>query len=292
MKRTITCTALVAIVLTTISAASAQPNRAAEHLPRTNNNKDLIASPSPIERLQKSPRHHEMVDIDAAGGRKVRAFVVYPEVNHPATVVVLIHENRGLTDWVRSAADQLGEAGYIAVAPDLLSGTAPKGGGTAEYGSDDKAMKAIYALPQKQVTSDLDAVVDYAKHLPAGNAVVAVAGFCWGGGQTFAYATHNPNIAAAYVFYGPAPKNEADYKNIKAPVYGFYGGNDFRISGEVPNVEKRMKSLGKEYQPVVYEGAKHAFMRQGELSSDPSNADRKARDEAWTRWKQLLAQLK
>ena len=246
----------------------------------------------PADRLENSPRHHEWVDIEAPGGRKVRTWVVFPEVDRPATVVIVIHENKGLTDWVRGVADQLAEAGYVAVAPDLLSGTAPGGGGTAEFGSEDAARTGIGKLPQEQVTSDLDAVFKYAKQLPAGNKVVAVGGFCWGGGQTFNYATHNPDIAAAFVFYGSAPRNEADYKKIKAPVYGFYGGNDFRITGEVPNVEKRMNQLGKKFEPVAYDGAGHGFMRQGEMTTDTNNADRNARDQAWERWKQLLAGLK
>jgi carboxymethylenebutenolidase len=252
----------------------------------------LLKTPSPAERLQTSPRHHEFVDVEAPGGRKVHTWVVFPEVDKPATVVIVIHENRGLTDWVRGVADQLAAAGYVALAPDLLSGTAPGGGNTAEYGSEDAARTGIGKLPQKQVTADLDAVFDYAKKMEAGNKVVAVGGFCWGGGQTFAYAAHNPNIAAAFVFYGPAPREEGAYKNIKAPVYGFYGGNDFRITGEVPNVEKRMEQLGKKFEPVAYKGAGHGFMRQGEMTDDKSNADRKARDEAWVRWKKILAELK
>ena len=122
--------------------------------------------------------------------------------------------------------------------------------------------------------------------IDAGNGTVAVCGFCWGGGKTFAYATHNPRIAAAYVFYGSAPDEEADYKKITAPVYGFYGGNDNRITGEVPNVEKRMQQLRKKYEPVVYKGAGHGFMRQGE-APDAISADRTARGEAWKRWKKL-----
>jgi carboxymethylenebutenolidase len=244
------------------------------------------------KRIDESPRHHEWQDIESEGGRKVHTWVVYPEADHPATVVLVIHENRGLTDWVRGVADQLAEAGYIAVAPDLLSGTAPGGGGTPEYGSEDKAIQGIYKLPQEQVTADLDAVYKYAKAMPAGDKNVAVGGFCWGGGQTFQYATHNPNIAAAFVFYGPAPKNEEDYKKVAAPIYGFYGGKDFRISGEVPNVEKRMKDLGKEYDPVIYEGAQHAFMRLGEIAKDDSDPNRKAHDQAWERWKKLLSQTK
>jgi carboxymethylenebutenolidase len=252
----------------------------------------LIKSQGPLERLQTSPRHHEWEEIESTDGRKVRTWIVYPQVDHPATVVVVIHENRGLTDWVRSLADELAEAGYIAVAPDLLSGTAPGGGGTQEYGSEDKAIQGIYKLPQSQVTKDLDAVFNHAKDIQGGNKVVAVGGFCWGGGQTFAYATHNSKIAVAFVFYGPAPKDKDAYKNIEAPVYGFYGGADNRISGEVPDVEKRMKALGKKYDPVIYEGAQHAFMRQGEMTKDPQDPNRKARDEAWERWKKVLADLK
>jgi carboxymethylenebutenolidase len=251
-----------------------------------------LKTPGPLERIQTSPRHHEYVDVESAGGRKIKTWVVYPQVDHPATVVVLIHENRGLTDWVRSLADEVAEAGFIAVAPDLLSGTAPSGGGTAEYGSEDKAIQAVYKLPKAQVTADLDAVFDYASKLDAGNKVVAVSGFCWGGGKTFAYATHNPKVAASFVFYGQAPDDEADYKHIKAPVYGFYGGEDFRITGQVPKVEKTMKSLDKKYKPVIYKGAQHAFMRQGEMTDDPKDPNRKARDEAFERWKKLLAGLK
>jgi carboxymethylenebutenolidase len=251
----------------------------------------IAQNSDPAKRIDASPRHHEWVDIDAKGGRKIHTWVVYPEVNHPATVVLVIHENRGLTDWVRGVADQLAEAGYIAVAPDMLSGTAPGGGNTPEYGSEQKAIQGIGSLKPEQVMADLDAVFDYCQKLEAGNKTVAVGGFCWGGGKTFAYATHNPKIAAAFVFYGSAAP-EADRKHIKAPVYGFYGENDNRITGSVPAVDKSMQQLGKKYEPVVYKGAGHGFMRQGELAADKSSADAKARNEGWARWKKLLGELK
>jgi carboxymethylenebutenolidase len=253
----------------------------------------LAQQPSqPADRLESSRRHHEWVDIESAGGRTVKTWVVYPEVDRPATTVIVIHENRGLTDWVRGVADQLAEAGYLALAPDFLSGTAPGGGGTAEYGSEDAARNGIGRLPAEQVTADLDAVFNHANSMPASNKVVAVGGFCWGGGKTFAYATHNPEIAAAFVFYGSAPQNAADYAKIKATVYGFYGGNDFRITGDVPNIEKRMQQAGKKFEQVTYEGAGHGFMRQGEMTNDANNPDRKARDQGWERWKKILAGLK
>jgi carboxymethylenebutenolidase len=296
MRQRIALTVLVSFLMTTAVVAQQEAKKGTRPL---GENPRRVApltlkTPGPLERIQTSPRHHEYVDVESAGGRKIKTWVVYPQVDHPATVVVLIHENRGLTDWVRSFADEIAEAGFIAVAPDLLSGMGPNGGGTAEIGSEAKAIEAIGNLRNKpeQVTADLDAVFKYAKEMPAGNKVVAVGGFCWGGGQTFAYATHNADVASAFVFYGQAPKEEADYKSIKAPVYGFYGGNDFRITGEVPKVEKIMNSLNKKYEPVIYKGAQHAFMRQGETTDDPKDPNRKARDEAFERWKKLLAGLK
>jgi carboxymethylenebutenolidase len=248
----------------------------------------LAQDPS-LQRLNQSPRHHEWVQIPH-GNRTVKAFVVYPEVKGKATSVLVIHENRGLTDWVRSVADQLAEAGYIAIAPDLLSGAAANGGGTSEFPTQDDAAKAIYALPPDQVTADLDAAADYVAKLPAANGKVAVAGFCWGGSQTFRFATNRPNLAAAYVFYGTGPEDKAAIDRIHAPVYGFYGGNDARVGATVDKTKESMKQEGKVYEPVTYEGAGHGFMRAGE-APDAKDPDKKARTEAWARWKDLLKKV-
>lgn len=241
------------------------------------------------DRLNNSPRHHEWADVESTGGRKVHTWIVYPETSQPATTVVLIHENKGLTDWVRGVADQLAEAGYIAVAPDLLTGTGPGGGNTDSYPSEDAATQGIYKLNQDQVTADLDAVVAYAGTLTGSNKTIAVSGFCWGGGQTFAYATHNPNIATACVFYGPAPKDDDALAKIACPVYGFYGSADGRITIDVPNVDKRMKKLDKKYEFMIYDRARHGFMRLGEDKDDA--ADHVAHDQAWERWKTVLGGL-
>jgi carboxymethylenebutenolidase len=241
------------------------------------------------ERLDKSPRHGEWVKVKH-DKREVQAFLVYPEVKDKATAVVVIHEIFGLTDWVRGVADQLAEAGYIAIAPDLLSGMAPKGGGTAEFGGTDAARKAIGSLPPDQVTADLNAVTEYVAKLPACNGKVAVAGFCWGGGQSFRFATNNKNLKAAFVFYGTGPEKEADISRIACPVYGFYGGNDNRVNATIPKSEKLMKNASKTYEPVTYEGAGHGFMRMGE-AADASAVNKKARDEAWKRWKELLKKI-
>lgn len=240
--------------------------------------------------LEDSPRHQEWVQIDAGEGRMVRAYVVYPEVDHAATAVVVIHENRGLNDWARSLADQLAARGYVAVAPDFLSGTGPDGGGTDSYESSDAAREGIYNLTLERVMGDLDAAVDYARGLDATTDTVAVAGFCWGGGQAFEFATHNDTIAAAFVFYGRSVTDGDLLARIDAPVFGFYGGNDQRITASVPETEAAMREAEKLYEPVVYEGAGHGFMRSGE-ADDAGDADKAARTQAWERWERLLEEL-
>jgi carboxymethylenebutenolidase len=240
-------------------------------------------------RLEKSPRHLEWVKVKY-GKREVNCFIAYPEVKDKATAVVVIHEIFGLTDWARGVTDQLAEAGYIAIAPDLLSGTAPGGGGTAELGGGDAVRKAISSLPLDQITADLNAVIDYVSKLPSCNGKVAVAGFCWGGGETFRFATNNKNIKAAFSFYGPPPNSADAIARINCPVYGFYGGNDNRINAAIPKTVELMKVAGKTYEPITYDGAGHGFMRAGE---DPTGneANKKAREAAWKRWLGLLKKL-
>jgi carboxymethylenebutenolidase len=240
-------------------------------------------------RLEKSPRHLEWVKVKY-DNREVNCFIAYPEVKGKATAVVVIHEIFGLTDWVREVTDRLAEAGYIAIAPDLLSGAAPGGGGTAELGGVEAVRKAIFALPPDQITADLNAAVDYVSKLPAANGKVAVSGFCWGGSQSFRYATNNKDLKAAFVFYGTGPESEQDIARIQCPVYGFYGGNDARVTATVPKTAELMKKEGKTYHPVEYEGAGHGFMRAGE-APDASAENKKARTAAWKRWLELLKQL-
>jgi len=239
--------------------------------------------------LLKSPRHYEMVPIKH-GDRTVEAFVVYPEVSHKAPVVLMIHEIFGLSDWAKLMADDLAAQGYIVVAPDLLSGEGPNGGGTDSFAPAD-VNPAVSRLKPDQVMADLDAAADYGKKLPAANGKLYVAGFCWGGGKSFAFATHRHDLAAAFVFYGPPPP-DADMKNITAPVYGFYAGNDARISATVPATTQAMKAEGKAYEPVIYDGAGHGFMRAGEdpapqpgpnVTPESIAANRKAREEAFKR---------
>jgi carboxymethylenebutenolidase len=254
------------------------------------------------EILEKSPRHGEWVKIKH-DNRTVSAFVVYPEVKQKAPVVIVIHEIFGMTDWVRTVADRLAENGYIAIAPDLLSGMAPNGGGSSDFPDGDAARKANSQLDPVQVTADLNAVADYGKKLPAANGKLAVVGFCWGGSQSFRFATDRKDLSAAFVFYGGPPK---EVSTITAPVYGFYAGDDARIGATIPGTIEDMKKAGKKYEPVTYDGAGHGFMRAGQdpaadaaiknTSDDPASkkshdravANKKAREEGWKRLLKLL----
>jgi carboxymethylenebutenolidase len=211
--------------------------------------------------------------------------VAYPESKDKTPVVLIIHEIFGMTDWVEDLADQVAAAGYIAVAPDLLSGMAPNGGRTKDFGPGEVG-PAIGHLNPDQITADLNAAADYGIKLPAATGRLFVAGFCWGGGQTFRFATNRADLSGAFVFYGPPPAKDA-MARIKAPVFGFYAGNDARIDATIPQAEQDMKAAGKKYEPVTYEGARHGFMRAGE-QPDATPANKKARDDAWGRWKKLL----
>lgn len=235
-------------------------------------------------RLDASPRHHEYIALHH-GARTVQAFVVYPEVKNKASVVVMIHEIFGLTDWAREMADELAAEGFIVVEPDLLSGFGPNGGGSDAFASQEDRVKAVSQLDPSGVLADLDAAADYAKKIPAANGKIAVAGFCWGGTKSFALAAHRPDLSAAFVFYGTAP---ADLTPITAPVYGFYAGNDARVTSTVPGTTQAMKAAGKFYEPVIYNGAGHGFMRASEDPTNPNPANKTAREQAFPRLVKLL----
>jgi len=237
------------------------------------------------EQLAKSPRHREWVTIKH-DGRSVDTLVVYPESKDKRPVVLIIHEIFGLSDWAQGLADEVAAAGYIAVAPDLLTGMASNGGRTKDF-SVDAAMEAVSKLAPSQVTADLNAAADYGLKLPASSGKLFVAGFCWGGSQTFRFATTRADLAAAFVFYGSGPAKES-MATIKAPVYGFYAGNDARIGATVPDTIANMKAAGKAYEPLTYDGSGHGFMRAGE-APDASEANKKAREDSWKRWKELMA---
>jgi carboxymethylenebutenolidase len=311
-------TSLLMLVLLCSATACAQDMNGNHRNHSTPEPDPMVTQDWAKQKLAKSPRHQEWVKVKN-GTREVNSLVVYPENKNKATAVVVIHEIFGMSDWVQLLTDQLAEAGYVAIAPDLLSGAGPDGGGTSSLDRSVVGQK-IRDLPPDQITADLNAVADYVAKLPASNGKVVVTGYCWGGSQSFRFATNNPNIKAAYVFYGSGPMmNQAGEPDkealakIKAPVYGFYAGNDARINATLPKTTEAMTELKKTYEPVTYEGSGHGFMRAGDApepaapqpkgdkaADDKAMADyqkaleawkgnKKARDEAWARWKKLLA---
>ena len=237
-------------------------------------------------RLETTPRHDEWVTIDSSG-RPLHAYVVYPQLSRKAGAVVVIHENRGLTDWVRTVADRLAERGYIAIAPDLLSGDAPNGGRTKDFATSDAAREAISRIPRERYLADLAATAQYIRTVPGANGKLAVVGFCWGGSRTWDMANSVDGISVAMPFYGTGPTADDGAAGIEAPVHGFYGGDDARVNATIEPTRAVMTKHGKRFDPVIYAGAGHAYMRLGE-EADPTEANRKARDESWVRLLTLL----
>jgi carboxymethylenebutenolidase len=228
-------------------------------------------------RLDKTPRHGEFVDITVPGAKvPLKSFIVFPEIKEKAPVVIVISEIYGLSDWIRSVADQLAADGFIAIAPDLISGMGPNGGGTDSIASRDDVVKAIRSLQNDQVVASLNAVREYGMKLPAASGKTACIGFCWGGAASFMYSTQQPELSAAVVYYGTSPSNSEDYQKIKAPVQGHYGGNDARVNMTIPTAKENMAKLNKTYDPHIYEGAGHGFLR----AQSKSDADVKAAKEA------------
>jgi len=237
--------------------------------------------------VDKSPRRHEWVSVKY-GARSVESFVAYPQSREKAPAIVVIHDVIAMAPWVENVADRLAEAGYLAIAPDMLSGRTAEERQPLESGG--KKLGPARRLPLAQVAADLNALADYAKKLPGCNGKVCVVGFSWGGDQAFRFATRRRDLAAAFVFYGAGPEAEA-IPNIQAPVYGFYAGLDTNVAATIPATREQMKAAGKFYETVMYEGAAHGFMQSG-ARPDAPEADKKAWDASWVKLKALRDQFK
>ena len=236
--------------------------------------------------LSDSPRHHEWIELEREAGT-FKAFVVYPESSEATDAVVVIHENRGLNDWARSFADELASRGFLVIAPDLISNTVEGYERTTDFPNSDVAREAIYALDPAQVTHDLNTTFTYIKDLPASTGKVSVVGFCWGGAQSFRYATNNPTLEKAIVFYGTAPEDKTVLKIINCPVYGFYGGDDNRVNATIDATKEAMDEYDQAYSYEIYEGAGHAFMRRGS-QPEAEGPNKDAHDAAWAKLVTLL----
>ncbi|MFI5280555.1 MAG: dienelactone hydrolase family protein [Gemmatimonadales bacterium] len=261
-----------ALFLTAAAPAAAQQPAAA----------GPAALPAPeslaTDRLNHSPRHGEWVKLDAGGGDSVRTWVVYPERHDKAPVVVVIHEIFGLTDWVRGVADQLAAAGFIAIAPDLLSGKGPNGGGT-ESVDRQGATALIRTVTPAEVNRRLDAAARYGRSLPAATGAVGTVGFCWGGGVSFQQALNLEGIRGAVVYYGVSP-DTALLSGVRAPILGLYAGEDARVGATVPPAQAVMQRLGKRFEVATFEGAGHGFLR---ALAGQNGANQRAAEQAWPR---------
>jgi len=201
--------------------------------------------------------HAEYVKL-LSGKDTITAYIAYPERPQPAPAVIVIHEIFGLSDFIRQTTEQLAKDGFVAIAPDLLS----RRGGTPA--TPDSARKLIATLNSDTVTLDLDATRAYLnKQKPVRAGDIGVIGFCWGGGQSFRYATNAPELRAFVVCYGPSP-NAADMSKIRAKGLGVYGESDARINAGLPDAAAAMKAAGKDYPYTVYPGVGHGFLRTRE----------------------------
>jgi carboxymethylenebutenolidase len=231
------------------------------------------------EQLKSSPRKSEWVDIKASSGVPIKSFVVYPERKDKAPVVIVIQEIFGLTDWIRGVADQLAKEGFIAIAPDFMSGMGPNHGGSAELG-EQGSPREIGKLTDDDKVRILNDVRAYALTIPSANGKLGTVGFCWGGGTSFLYALRQPALNAAVSYYGPMSADPAAYTHAKAPVLGLYGGNDIRVNPNIEIAKAEMAKAKAPYEPHIFEGAGHGFLRQqGGGANAPGNM--KATEQAW-----------
>ena len=246
------------------------------------------------DKLAQSPRRREWVTIPL-GTRKLGAWVIHPQTAKKVGVVLVLHEAFGLTDSTINTADEIAAMGYTAIVPDMLSGYGPDGGGTSSFATTRSLGDLLDSLEDETVYPDLNAWADYGNKLPQANGKFAIVGLTWGGGVAFRYAlvAPRPDLKAVFVFCvsGPPEYNQGpahfhkgihDWPVIKTnvPVYGFYGGKDLTgppdspVLWSLPSTKRAMAAVGNFYDPVVYEGAEHAFMRIGEdpKNDNPANA--------------------
>lgn len=243
------------------------------------NAQDLLPpdSSEAAEMLRASKTQGEWVEIGRDGETPLRTWVVYPGAGKLAPAVVLIHGIRGLNDWTRAAALQVAASGYVALAPDLVSGMGPEGGGFASMPTRDEVGLAMRKLTGAQIHAAIDAVRQHA--LTVSNGKTATIGFCWGGGESFRYAVNQPALDAAILFYGTSPETST-LARIRAPVLGLYGGDDERVNATIPDADAEMKRLGKVYEQEIYEGAGHAFLSR---QAERDGANQRATEKGWTR---------
>ena len=210
-------------------------------------------------RLAASTRHAEWAMVRVGNDDSVRVWVVYPERRTNAPVIIVVHEIFGLSTWIRGVADQLAADGFIAVAPDFLTGY------TGVFHPDslpvDSARVLIRRLDPDQLQRRIDAAARWGMALPAAVQRYGIVGFCWGGSAVFNHAVHTPTLGAGVAYYGAAPE-PGRLTTVRAPVLGLYGENDARVNATIAPTDSAMRGMGKTYQAQIFPGAGHGFLRQ------------------------------
>lgn len=230
--------------------------------------------------LTASPRHGEWVDIKSSnGGAPIKSFVVYPERKDKAPVVIVIHEIFGLSDWIRGVADQLAKDGFIAIAPDFLSGMGANKGGSQELGSQGST-QAIRNVTDEDKVRILNDVREYALKIPAANGKTATVGFCWGGAASSRFALRQPGLNAAVAYYGGMPADAAAFATAKTPILGLYAANDTRVNATLDLAKAELAKRNVPYEQHFFEGAGHGFLRQQAGNQNAPN-NMKATEQAW-----------
>ena len=216
-------------------------------------------------RLAASTRHAEWAMVRVGNDDSVRVWVVYPERRTNAPVVIVVHEIFGLSTWIRGVADQLAADGFIAVAPDFLTGY------TGAFHPDslpvDSARSFIRRLDANQIQTRIDAAARWAMALPAAVPRYGIVGFCWGGSVVFNHAVHSPALAAGVAYYGAAPE-PSRLTTVRAPILGLYGENDARVNATISPTDSAMRAMGKTYEPQIFPGAGHGFLRQQDAAAN------------------------
>ena len=226
--------------------------------------------------LANSKLRKEFVDIPV-GSVKLHTWIEYPEGSEKAPIVIVMQHGPGLDDWQRALADQLALQGFIAIAPDLFSGFGPNGGNYDSFSGPDDVLRTNARLTQDEGIRRYKAAWEYGMKLPRANGKSATVGFCAGGGYSFRFAGEVPEINAAVVYYG-TPPDEAIMARIKAPVLGFFGDDDARVTATVEPASAAMKKLGKTFEPHIYPHGTHGFLEYQDVGGNPA-----ATADSWAR---------
>ncbi len=194
-------------------------------------------------------------DVTYQGDTTIMGYLAKPAAAGTYPGVIVIHENRGLTDHIKDVARRLAKAGFIALAPDLAS----RNGGTNKVPTDQVSGYLANAKPEDLV-KDLTSSGTYLETVAGVKAgKYGVVGFCYGGGMALRFAAANPKVAAAVPYYGSVPTPVSMMATTQAAILGQYGGTDTRVNAGIPDLEKTLKDAGKTYEKKIYDGAGHAF---------------------------------